>query len=132
VLDLLVTCRLDDHRSLGGSTGDRETRRHRVLSISRGVRRMGSDAHGNQLRDRTEEERMGLGVSIVIAAVGAVLVWGVDASVAGLDLDTIGVILLIVGIVGALLSLMYWSTWGGFGGRDDTVVERRGPPPAGR
>jgi hypothetical protein len=76
---------------------------------------------------------MGLGVSIILAAVGAVLLWGVDASVAGVDLDTIGLILLIVGIAGALLSLMFWTTWGGFGTRDDErVVQRRGPPPAGR
>jgi hypothetical protein len=59
---------------------------------------------------------MGIGVSLLLAAAGAVLVWAVDAEVSGLDLTTVGVILLVVGIVGALLSLVFWSSWGGFGG----------------
>ena len=70
---------------------------------------------------------MGIGVSLILAAAGAILVWAVDASVSGVDLTTVGVILLIVGIAGALLSLAFWSSWGGFGGRSDshtTVVER--------
>ena len=70
---------------------------------------------------------MGMGVSLILAAAGAVLIWAVDAEVSGLDLTVVGVILLIVGIVGALLSLVFWSSWGGFGGRSEshtTVVER--------
>ena len=70
---------------------------------------------------------MGIGVSLILAAAGAILVWAVDASVSGVDLTTVGVILLVVGIAGALLSLAFWSSWGGFGGRSDshtTVVER--------
>lgn len=70
---------------------------------------------------------MGIGVSLILAAAGAILVWAVDAEVSGVDLTTVGVILLVVGIVGALLSLVFWSSWGGFGGRSDsstTVVER--------
>jgi hypothetical protein len=56
---------------------------------------------------------MGIGISIILMAVGAILIWGTDASVSGADLSTIGVILLIVGAVGALLSLVFWSSWGG-------------------
>ena len=56
---------------------------------------------------------MGLGVSIFLIAVGAVLAWAVNASVSGLELQTIGWILMIVGIVGLLLSLVFWSSWGG-------------------
>ena len=70
---------------------------------------------------------MGIGVSLILAAAGAVLIWAVDAEVSGLDLTVVGVILLIVGIVGALLSLAFWSSWGGFGGHSDThttIVER--------
>jgi len=71
---------------------------------------------------------MGIGASLILAAVGAVLIWAVDAQVSGVDLTTVGVILLIVGIAGALLSLVFWSSWGGFGSRSDshhtTVVER--------
>jgi hypothetical protein len=72
---------------------------------------------------------MGFGVSVLVAAVGAVLLWAVDASVAGVDVNTIGLILLVVGIAGALLSLVFWSTWG-FGARDERVVGGRKPPSA--
>ena len=56
---------------------------------------------------------MGLGVSLFLIAVGAILTWAVNASVSGLELQTIGWILMIVGIVGLLLSLVFWSSWGG-------------------
>ena len=59
---------------------------------------------------------MGLGVSILLIAVGAILTWAVNASVSGLELDTIGVILMVVGILGLVVSLIFWSSWGGFGG----------------
>ena len=48
---------------------------------------------------------MGLGVGLILAAVGAVLAFAVNATVSGVDIHTIGWILLIVGIVGILLSL---------------------------
>jgi len=59
---------------------------------------------------------MGLGVSIFLIAVGAILTWAVNASVSGLELDTIGVILMVVGALGLVLSMIFWSSWGGFGG----------------
>ena len=62
---------------------------------------------------------MGMGVSLLLIALGAILVWAVYVAVSGLELHTIGVILLIVGAVGALLSLIFWSSWGGFGGPAD-------------
>jgi len=71
---------------------------------------------------------MGIGVSIILIAAGAILTWAVNASVSGLELQTIGVILMVVGGLGLLLSLIFWSSWGGFGGRDrdrDVVVDRR-------
>jgi hypothetical protein len=67
---------------------------------------------------------MGISLSLLLAATGAVLIWAVDATVAGLNIHTVGVILLIVGIVGFVASLVFWSSWGGFGGRDTTVVQR--------
>lgn len=71
---------------------------------------------------------MGIGVSLILAAAGAILLWAVDAEVSGVDISTVGAILLVVGIAGALLSLVFWSSWGGFGGRRDeshtTIVER--------
>jgi hypothetical protein len=66
---------------------------------------------------------MGIGVSLLLIAAGAVLIWAVHATVGGVDIHTIGWILLIVGAVGALLSLIFWSSWGGPPQRD-RVVER--------
>jgi len=69
---------------------------------------------------------MGISTSLILIALGAILVWAVEATVAGVSLTAIGWILLIVGVIGALLSLVFWSTWGGFGGRDrERVVEYR-------
>ena len=68
---------------------------------------------------------MGLGVSLFLIAAGAILVWGVNATVAGLDVNAIGVILMVVGIIGLILSMIFWSSWGGFAGdrRRTTYVE---------
>jgi hypothetical protein len=43
----------------------------------------------------------------------------------GFNVHTIGVILLVVGAVGALLSMVFWSSWGGFGERDQTTIIER-------
>jgi uncharacterized protein DUF6458 len=66
---------------------------------------------------------MGLGVSLFLIAVGAVLAFAVHVSSSGFDVNTVGFILLGVGAFGALLSLMFWSSWGGVGGRRRTVVD---------
>ena len=58
---------------------------------------------------------MGLGVGLILAAAGAVLAFAVDTTVSGVNIHTIGWILLIVGIVGILLSLVFWSSWAGPG-----------------
>jgi hypothetical protein len=58
---------------------------------------------------------MGIGVSLILIAVGAILTWAVSAEVSGVDLNTVGVILMVVGAAGALISLVFWSSWGGFG-----------------
>jgi hypothetical protein len=71
---------------------------------------------------------MGIGVSLILIAAGAILTWAVNASVSGLELQTVGVILMVVGVAGLLISLMFWSSWGGFGDRrerDDVIVDRR-------
>jgi hypothetical protein len=58
---------------------------------------------------------MGVGASLILIAVGAVLAWAVDVSTSGFNLNTVGYILLIVGIIGLLLSLIFWSSWAGPG-----------------
>jgi hypothetical protein len=72
---------------------------------------------------------MGIGVSLILIAVGAILTWAVSATVSGLDINTVGVILLIVGAIGLVLSMVFWSSWGGVSGahRRTTVVDD-GPP----
>ena len=75
---------------------------------------------------------MGLGVSIFLIAIGAILAFAVSAEVSGLDVNAIGWILMIVGIVGGALSMIFWSSWGGpayFGGRRRTTYVEDGPPP---
>jgi hypothetical protein len=74
---------------------------------------------------------MGLGVSLILIAAGAILAWAVDVHTSGVSLQTIGVILLVVGIIGALLSMIFWSSWAGpgyFSRRRATYVDE-GPPP---
>ena len=69
---------------------------------------------------------MGVGVSLLLIAAGAVLAWAVDVSTSGFNVNTVGYILLIVGIIGLLLSLIFWSSWAGpgyFTGSRRRVVE---------
>lgn len=60
---------------------------------------------------------MGIGASLVLIAAGAILRWAVTADVEGANLATIGLILLIVGAAGLVLSLVFWTSWGGYGVR---------------
>ena len=74
---------------------------------------------------------MGLGVSIFLIAVGLILALAVHHSTSGFDINTIGWILTIVGILGLVLSMIFWSSWAGpgyFGRRRTTYVDE-GPPP---
>ena len=48
---------------------------------------------------------MGTPVSLILIALGAILVWGVNAHAKGVNVDAVGVILMIVGLLGFLLSL---------------------------
>ncbi len=52
---------------------------------------------------------MGIGTSIFLIALGAILKFAVSAEVAGLDIATIGVILMVAGILGLLVSLYFMS-----------------------
>ena len=59
---------------------------------------------------------MGVGTSIVLIAVGAILRFAVSVTTTGFNLHTVGLILMIVGALGLVLSIFFWSSWGGFGG----------------
>jgi len=65
---------------------------------------------------------MGIGVSIFLLAVGAILAFAVDVTTSGINLNTVGIILMVVGGFGVLLSLAFWSSWGGWSRGGDTYV----------
>lgn len=50
---------------------------------------------------------MATGFSIFLIAAGAILTFAVDASVQGVDLDTVGIIMMIAGVLGVLVSLLW-------------------------
>lgn len=65
---------------------------------------------------------MGIVLSLLLIAVGAVLRFAVSYDVSGWNLQVTGVILMVVGVLGVILSLIFWSTWGGFGRRGSSDV----------
>ena len=60
---------------------------------------------------------MGIATGLLLIAVGAILDFAVDVQTKGFNLHTIGLILMIVGALGAVISIFFWSTWGGLHGR---------------
>jgi hypothetical protein len=97
---------------------------------------------------------MGIPVGLILIAAGAILAWGITDEPSGLDLDAIGVILMVIGLVGLVLTMLLWQSWWGpgywsrstyvedasarpwyYGGpwarRTTTYVEDDAPPPPG-
>lgn len=94
---------------------------------------------------------MGIGVGLLLIAVGAILAFAVEAEISGLDVQVVGWILMLVGLIGVLLDLFLWHSWRpgyrraayvegepaprrlAYRPRRRTVVEEEdvGPPPAG-
>jgi heme/copper-type cytochrome/quinol oxidase subunit 2 len=73
---------------------------------------------------------MTIGTSIVLIAIGAILKYAVTAHVSGIDLQTVGTILMIVGILGLILSLLYTFAWSsGARRRRDPYYDDAPPPP---
>lgn len=66
---------------------------------------------------------MGIGTSIFLIAVGAILHWAVTASVSGVNIQTIGLILMIAGVIGLVISFL-WLTVLADRRRDARVVPR--------
>ena len=77
---------------------------------------------------------MTIGAAIVLIAVGAVMKWAVTAHISGFDIQTAGTVVLIVGILGLVLSIIYTFYWSRRGTYvyEDPAVRRRPPydPPA--
>lgn len=70
---------------------------------------------------------MGIPVSLILIASGAILTWGVTSEPSGLNLDAIGVILMVVGIVALVLTLLVWQSWWGLGYWRRTSYVEGGP-----
>jgi hypothetical protein len=77
---------------------------------------------------------VGIAVSLILIAFGAILTWAVNEEPSGLDLTVVGVVLMIVGLVGFILTMLFWSQWAPYGPRartrvveDDVEVRRTRP-----
>ena len=66
---------------------------------------------------------MGIGVSIFLLALGAILAFAIDVQTNGIDLNTVGVILMVVGAIGLATSFLFWDRMG-FGGASRRSVRR--------
>jgi hypothetical protein len=67
---------------------------------------------------------VGIGVSLFMITLGAILTWAVDVQSEGININTVGIILLAVGVLGLLLSLLFWSSFAPFGRREERTVVR--------
>jgi hypothetical protein len=52
---------------------------------------------------------MGIGLGVFLIALGAILTFAVDWTVAGLDLRMVGRVLMVAGVVGLILFFVFWS-----------------------
>jgi NADH:ubiquinone oxidoreductase subunit 6 (subunit J) len=71
---------------------------------------------------------MQIGTSLFLIAVGAILRYAVTTTVSGIELTTVGLILMIVGAVGVVLSLVYMAAWRPRGEATRERVVERDPP----
>jgi hypothetical protein len=65
---------------------------------------------------------MSIGISIFLLVVGAILTFAVNVSTSGFDINTVGIILMAAGILGLLLSLLFWSSFSPWS-RRRTVID---------
>jgi uncharacterized membrane protein len=63
----------------------------------------------------------GIGISIFIGAIGAIMRYAVTATTQGFNINTTGVILMVVGGIGVLLSLLFWTSFSPFARRTQTT-----------
>jgi hypothetical protein len=72
---------------------------------------------------------MSIGSSVFLIAVGAILRYAVTATVSGISIQTIGLILMLAGVLGLVLSLFYLLAWRSRRAGGERVVERPPEPP---
>ena len=75
---------------------------------------------------------MATGVSLFFLAVGAILTFAVHTTLQGVDLDTVGVILMVLGLLGMLLSLVLWDSWTPRPIRHDILIDEDDDVPVRR
>ena len=70
---------------------------------------------------------MSIGASIFLLVIGAILTFAVEVDTEGFNLNTVGIILMVAGVVGLLLSLLFWSSFSPYRRRRtvDTYPEER-------
>jgi hypothetical protein len=72
---------------------------------------------------------MSIGTSIFLIAVGAILRFAVNATTSGFSINTAGTILMVVGVIGLIISMLWMTVWADrrrtVAAVDDRVVERR-------
>lgn len=77
---------------------------------------------------------MGIVVSMLMIAAGAIMRFAITVEGDGFNVGTAGMVLIVVGVIGAVLSIAYWASWGGFArpgprstvvGTTETVVRER-------
>jgi hypothetical protein len=68
---------------------------------------------------------MSTGVSIFLIGVGAILTFALEREADGINLNTVGIILMVVGVIGLVFSALFWNTWSPYGpyARRRRVVE---------
>jgi hypothetical protein len=68
---------------------------------------------------------VGIGAGIFLLAIGAILTFAVETTVAGIDIDVIGIILMLAGAFGLLMSLLVWGPRSSAGGGTTVVTRER-------
>ena len=74
---------------------------------------------------------MSIGVSIFLLVVGAILTFAVNVTTEGFNINTVGIILMVAGVIGLLLSLLFWSNFSPYRRRrattlpEERIVEER-------
>jgi len=72
---------------------------------------------------------MGIGVGIFLMVFGAILAFAVETDVPGVNVNSLGFILLLIGLVAVVYSLLFWSTVTPWGRRRIAVRRRMGVEP---
>ena len=82
-----------------------------------------------------EKVVMGIVISMLAITAGAIMRYAVSAQGQGFNVHTTGMVLMVVGVIGAVLSIAFWASWGGFhfgprqaavtGGQRTTTVRER-------